>query len=430
MVFKQAAVASPHFLATEAGVEVLEQGGNAVDAVIATNLVLAVVCPHLCGAGGDLIGIVWADGGAHGLNSTGKLPAGAELPEDGKVPQHGIGSVTVPGAAAGWVALAEKFGTVPLAELAKPAIKLCREGFEPTPSLQRGLERSRELLSSDAEARRIFLGGGKITNPELADILEDLEAYYSGPVAKNAPLPFTPDDFASHEAEWVDPLRTTWEGLEVLEMPPNSRGHLVLKALDRMESLHELNDSDAEFHLRMIRAIGSATLEGDTVYLCAWDSSGMVVSINESNYMGWGSGVVVPGTGVHLHNRGAYFTPETYKGGNKPIHTLSPAMALEDGEPKMAFGTMGGEAQVQIHMQLLARAHLLGYGAQEAVAAPRWVKHGREGNLLAEEGLPDLEGATRIPLSDIAGHAHMIIRTAEGLDAGADPRADSLAAGF
>lgn len=155
----------------------------------------------------------------------------------------------------------------------------------------------------------------------------------------------------------------------------------------------------------------------------------MAVSLNESNYMGFGSGVVIPETGVHLHNRGAYFTPEAYKGGERPVHTLSPAMTLREGKPDLVFGTMGGEAQIQIHLQILARVYVLGMDPLQAVSAPRWVKHGEQ-NLMAEEGLPPLHDAVTTPFSDIAGHAHVIQFTAEGLAAASDPRCDGLAAGY
>lgn len=426
-VFPHAAVATPNYLASTAALEVLVGGGNAADAAVAANLVLAVVYPHLCGVGGDLFAMVFHEGKVSGLNSSGHLPKAAALPADGRVPVTGIGSVTVPGAPAGWLALLERFGSRPIGEIARPAIRLAREGFWPSPNLAAGIERSRTLLERDPEAKRIFLSKPPLTNPELAEIIEDLPSFYTGPVALNAPSPCSPEDFAGHRAEWVVPMHTAFAGVEVYEMPPNSRGHLALRALERMEPLDGLRDQDPEFHLRMIRAIDSATLAGDTIYLCVRDENGMAVSVNESNYMGFGSGVVVPGTGVHLHNRGAYLREQEYRGGARPVHTLSPAMALTDGVPKMIFGTMGGEAQIQIHLQLLARVLVLGQDPAEALAAPRWVKRG--GDLLAEEGLPDL-GAQVIPRSDLAGHAHMIVSTEAGLAAATDPRCDGLAVGY
>lgn len=428
-VFPHAALASPHYLASYAGLNVLMTGGNAADAAVATNLVLTVLCPHLCGVGGDLFAMVFVDGEIFGLNSSGRLPAESRLPEDGKVPVRGIGSATVPGAVAGWKALLDRFGTRTLKELAAPAIRYAREGVYRSPSLERGIERSRELLSADAEARRIFLAEGPLVQNELADTLEDLESFYTGPVARNAPPPFTPEDFSQHEAEWVEPMHTSFAGHEIYEMPPNSRGHLVLNAIQQLEPLEGFDENDVEFHRRLIEAIEAASnLRGDTVYLCVHDEAGMAVSLNESNYMGFGSGVVIPGTGVHLHNRGAYCGPDEYRGGEKPVHTLSPAMAVRDGKPSLVFGTMGGEAQIQIHMQLLARILVLGMDPADAVSAPRWVKHGGQA-LLAEAGLPDI-GAEPLQIPDVAGHAHVIKVTGEGLAAAADPRSDGAAAGY
>src|SRR5437899_8123520 len=199
--FPHCAVCSPLTLASAIGLDVLRTGGNAVDAAIATNLALAVAYPHMCGVGGDLLAMVWAEGALVGLNSSGRLPAAATLPAAG-VPERGIGSATVPGAPAGWRALAERFGTRPLRALAEPAIRLAREGVARAPGLARMTEWSRAVLASDAEAARIFLANEPLVQPDLARTLEDLERFYDGPVALRTP-PFTPADFAAHRTEWV-----------------------------------------------------------------------------------------------------------------------------------------------------------------------------------------------------------------------------------
>jgi gamma-glutamyltranspeptidase/glutathione hydrolase len=267
---------------------------------------------------------------------------------------------------------------------------------------------------------------------DLARSLAALEDFYRGPVARAAPPPFTPEDFAAHRAEWVTPLAARFAGADVYEMPPNSRGHLVLDALRRLEPLSGLGPDDPEFHLRLIRALHAATFGGDTIYLCVVDERGMAVSLNQSLYMAFGSGLVVPGTGVLLHNRGAYHSRATYRGGARPIHTLSPAMVLADGRPRLVFGTMGGEAQVQIHLQLLARILVAGEPPEAAVAAPRWTFDGT--SVLAEEGLPLPPSPAGLmlypmPVPDLAGHAHVILVDADGLDAACDPRADGTAVG-
>ncbi len=424
-VFPHAAVASPHYLASSAGLAVLASGGNAVDAAVAMNLVLAVVYPHMCGLGGDLFAMVWQDGDLAGLNSSGRLPAAARLQGDA-VPRTGIGAATVPGAVAGWLALLKRYGSRPLSELAQPAIRLAREGAPRAPGLAKITHLMRDLLQRDPEAARIFLAEGPLVQTDLARTLESLEEFYTGPVAQRAPSPFSPQDFATHRAEWVEPLRSPFAGLEVCEMPPNSRGHLALRAIERLEPLDGLQPDQPELHLRLIRAVESAVADGDTIYLCARDESGMAVSLNQSLYQAFGSGVVVPGTGVLLHNRAAYFKPHEYRGGERPIHTLAPAMALRDGRPRLIFGTMGGDSQVQIHLQLLARIVLAGQELGDAIASPRWVLRDR---LLAEPGLPEI-GAQPIPMPDLAGHAHAILVEEGYVAAAADPRSDGAALGY
>lgn len=423
-VFPSAAVASPHYLASAAGLTVLADGGNAVDAAIAMNLVLAVVYPHMCGLGGDLIAMVWEDGKLHGLNSTGRLPAGAQRHE--KVPARGIGSATVPGAVAGLRALHDKFASHGLDDLAKPAISYAKHGVPRAPGLRRITQLASPLLERNTETARIFLAADPLVQEDLAETLDHLDDFYER-VGQRAPDPFTEDDFKAHKAEWVEPLHTEWHGLQVCEMPPNSRGHLALEALDRLAPLDNLTPDDAEFHRKLIRAFEPAHGEGDTIYLCAVDRKGMAVSLNQSLFQAFGSGVTIPGTGVLLHNRGAYFKPHEYIAGQKPTHTLAPAMALHDGKPRLVFGTMGGEAQVQIHLQLLARLFVAGQELGEAIAAPRW--RSDEGGLLAEEGLPDL-GATPVAIPDQAGHAHAILVEDGHLVAAFDPRSDGAALGY
>jgi gamma-glutamyltranspeptidase/glutathione hydrolase len=427
--FVRHAVCSPLTLASRVGLEVLRDGGNAADAAIATNLALAVAYPHMCGVGGDLFAMVWVDGEIAGLNSSGALPAAAAL--EGSVPQRGIGSATVPGAPAGWTALAQRFGTRSVDDLAQPAIRLARDGVERSPGLARVTAWSEGLLRGDAEASRIFLADGPLRQPELAATLADLDGFYRGPVARAAPAPFTPADFAAHEATWVSPMHTPFAGTEVYEMPPNSRGHLVLEAIRRLEPIGGLAADDPELHARLIRALHAVEFGGDTIYLCVVDGAGMAVSLNQSLFMAFGSGVVVPGTGVLLHNRGAYHTAATYRPEARPVHTLSPAMALAHGRPRLVFGTMGGEAQVQIHLQLLARILVAGQTADEAVAAPRWTFD--RTTLLLEDGLalPAPPGMTvaRLAVPELAGHAHVIRILPDRLDAGCDPRSDGVAVG-
>ena len=305
------------------------------------------------------------------------------------------------------------------------------------------------LLEKDAEAKRTFLVDGPLIQPELADTIENIGEFYAQ-VGERAPAPFTAEDFTSHEAAWVEPRRTTWRGVDVCEMPPNSRGYLALAALDALEPLDSLTPTDAECHHRLIRALETTHADGahhpeghpeapmvapaaerpsgDTVYLCAVDEKGMAVSVNQSLKDAFGSGVMVPGTGVLLQNRAADFTPDTYlPGAAVPAHTLSPAMALEGGRPRLVFGTMGGPSQLQVHLQLLARIFVAGEDIAEAIAAPRWriTKRG----LIADPGLPDI-GQKPAPVPDLLGHAHAISVEDGVLAAASDPRSDGAALGY
>jgi len=428
--FPHAAIATPHYLASSAGLAVMASGGNAVDAAVAANLVLAVVYPHMCGLGGDLFAMVWDDGELAGLNSSGHLPKAAKLEGD-SVPRHGPAAATVPGAVAGWRALLDRYGSRSIGELSRPAARLAREGFPRSPGLTRVTAFMREALSNDAEAASIYLADGPLVQEKLAVTIEHIDEFYTGKVARNAPKPFTLDDFDAHEAEWVEPMRTTWAGHEICEMPPNSRGHLALRMLEALEPLDGLSPDDAEFHLRMIRAHDSVVAptggDGDTIYMCTRDENGMSVSLNQSLFEAFGSCTVIPDTGVLLHNRAAYFKAEEYGGGKRPTHTLSPAMALKDGKPSLIFGTMGGDAQVQVHLQLLARIIVARQDPQDAVNAPRWRVY-PEG-LRAETGLPDI-GAQPLHFPDLAGHAHVIQVRDGHLAAAFDPRSDGAALGY
>jgi gamma-glutamyltranspeptidase/glutathione hydrolase len=285
----------------------------------------------------------------------------------------------------------------------------------------------RPLLERDPEAARIYLGPDPLVQPELAATLEHLDDFENHG-GERAPEPFSAQDFHAQKAEWVEPRRLAWRGVEVCEMPPNSRGHLVLDALQRLEPLDGLTPGDAEWHQRLIRAHGPGGLANDTVYLCVRDEQGMAVSLSQSLKDPFGCGVAIPGTGVLLQNRAADFTPETYLPGAKvPEHTLAPAMVLRGGEPLLVIGTMGGPSQTQIHLQLLSRIFVAGEDIGDAIAAPRWRINPNA--LIADPGLPEI-GAQPAPVPDMLGHAHAILVEGHGLAAAADPRSDGAALGY
>jgi gamma-glutamyltranspeptidase / glutathione hydrolase len=521
--FERGAVASPHHLASEAGRAVLADGGNAVDAAVAANLVLAVVTPYYCGVGGDLLAIVW-DSGPTGVVSAGAAPAGATpeairaavedghgdaataLPGTDGMPALGALPVTVPGAAAGWFHLLERWGSRSFAELARPAVALARDGFVPSALAGDLLDAARRKLSGQPnwdETYGVMSAGESHVQADLAASLELLgregpAAMYGGALGERVVEVLAAHgstmglgDLAAHEVEEVAPLRTRYRGLEVLELPPPTQGVTAATALGVLEVLGEAPAFDESFvHLQVeaVRAALSdrrehladprwmttttdALLDGDrlreiaagidpqragswplgrpapggTAYLCAADADGLMVSLIQSNFMGFGSGVVAPGTGIGLHNRGAHFgldpdDVDAIAPGKRPLHTLIPALALRDGAPHLVFGTMGGDGQPQIHVQVLG--HLLdrGLDVQAAVAEPRWIVDVGDGSVRVEADLaPEaVEGLRRrghevreMPArTHGAGHAHALqVLPGGGYAGGTDPRAEGAVLG-
>ncbi|MFA9447030.1 gamma-glutamyltransferase family protein [Egicoccus sp. AB-alg6-2] len=521
--FPHGVVASPHHLASTAGARVLADGGNAVDAAVAANLVLAVVTPYFCGVGGDLLAIVW-DGEAHGTVSAGAAPAGAtpeairaavdaghgdpsvSMPGTGGMPMFGALPVTVPGAVAGWFDLLDRFGTRAFGDVTATAIELAEHGFLLSPHGARFPERARARFGDQPDWMANYgrmEAGRRFVQTDLAATLRTIaedgpSAFYTGRIAdaivevlQRGGSTMTADDLAAHRSRLVTPMSGRYRELEVLELPPPTQGVTALTALGILDRLGDRlpDDPAAAAHLQVeaIRAaladreehvadprtmtvdpaglIVPARLDamaaavdaeragawpparpaaGGTAYLCAADRDGLLVSLIQSNFVGFGSGVVVPGTGIGLHDRGAHFSlepgdPNVIGPGKQPLHTLIPAMALRDGAPEVVFGTMGGDAQAQIHTQLLG--HLVDGGAdpQDAVAAPRFVVEVADGSVAVEAdadpaiaaGLRE-RGHTVTDLearSHSAGHAHAIRLVAGGYEAGSDPRSEGGAIG-
>ncbi|MCU5773854.1 gamma-glutamyltransferase family protein [Erwiniaceae bacterium BAC15a-03b] len=449
------AVATSQPLAAQAGLRMLQQGGNAVDAAIATAMALTVVEPTGNGIGSDAFAIIWDGKQLHALNASGRAPAAWQhetFAHLQAMPEIGWDAVTVPGAVSAWVELAERFGSLPLTTLAQPAIEYARNGFPVSPLIgelwQRGYNKLRDqpgFSACFAPEGRPPRAGELFRNPDQADSLEKIaatngEAFYRGELAEkiaafarehNAAL--TLDDLKNHQANWVTMLSRPFAGGSVHELPPNGQGIATLIALGILEQwdigryqpdsvawLHlsieamklamvdleryVADEDHLEFaaehllsdeYLKTRAALIDPTQAGDftfgaptqsgTVYLSTADASGMMVSFIQSNFMGFGSGVVVPGTGISLQNRGAGFAtdkahPNVVAGGKRPFHTIIPAFALDgEGQPLMSFGLMGGTMQAQGHLQLALRIMLHKQNPQAAIDAPRWrIIAGRE----------------------------------------------------
>ena len=526
-------VVTPHPAATRAGTDALRAGGTAIDAAIAANAVLAVVYANACGLGGDAFALVWspAEGQLFGFNGSGRSPAGLTrelVHEHGhtEMPARGALPINVPGAVDAWAHLLERFGRRTLAEALLPAAEIAEAGYELTPITAGAIERSADLF--DDRARQVFLPGGRtlragdrLRQPLLAATLRRVatdgpDAYYRGPIGAEIARAvqasggvLSAEDLAAHAGAWVEPISTSYSGVEVATIPPNSQGITALIALNVLSALADrgwpglpaqaplsadavasservhaqveslkiawserdryVADPDrelcqpadllsrrhaAELAGRLDPAhaghFAQEATGGGTVYLCAADADGMMVSLIESNYMGFGSGVMGGETGIMLQNRGAYFHldpdhPNHLAPSSRTLHTLMPAILLRDGRPWMALGAMGGDGQPQTLVQLVNALVDDGLDPQQAVERPRFVLEvegagGPLGPIIIEaDGADDAlrQGLERRghrlllaePRTPLMGWAQVIRREPEGgYLGGADPRADSLAA--
>jgi gamma-glutamyltranspeptidase / glutathione hydrolase len=475
VISKGGIVASESPLASQAGVRILESGGNAVDAAIATNAMMGVVEPMMNGIGGDLFAIVY-DAKAnklYGLNASGWAPKSLTieyLRKQGlkEMPEKGINSVTVPGAVDGWAKLAEKFGRKKLSEDLSAAIATARGGF-PVPEITASYWAGAvDLLRSNEAAGKTYLPGdhspktGELfKNEDLAWSLQQIaehgrDAYYQGEIARKILAaerahngPMAEEDLSKFSAEWVEPISTTYREWAVYELPPNGQGLAALEMLNILENtplgqkgyefgspkaLHLMIEAKKLAYADLQRYIGdprgnnfsgdakavdgrgqklpvekllskewaaqraklideqkaNCNVKGgemsagnDTTYLSVVDRDGNMVSLIQSNYDSFGSGIVAPGTGFVLHNRGGLFvldpqSPNALAGRKRPLHTIIPAFAekkdAQKGDTRLAFGIMGGWNQSQAHAQFIVDLADYKMNIQAALEAPRFTK--------------------------------------------------------
>jgi gamma-glutamyltranspeptidase/glutathione hydrolase len=493
-------VCSIDHLASSAGISMLDRGGSAADAAIATNAVLTVTSPDMCGLGGDLFALVH-DGAVTALNASGRAGSGADaarLRAEGhrRMPlERDIRSVTVPGCVDGWLALHARYGRLPLSDLLEPAIRLARDGFPASPLLATTVPlAARQPGGGDFASVRG--PGDRVCRPGVARTLRAIgeggrDAFYLGEFGEGliemGGGEYTAGDLAGPHADWADPLRIRAFGHDIWSTPPNSQGYLLLMSLgildgldlpgspdhaawahllaetarvaghDRLAVLHEdagdlLTEAEITRRRALIDPAGRVRVRGlagagDTTYLCAVDGDGMGVSLIQSNASIFGSRLFEPRTGIGLHNRGIGFSlepghPAGYGPGRRPPHTLAPALITRPGGGlRSVVGTMGGDAQPQILLQVITRLLRYGQGPGQAIAAPRW-KLGLGGTgfgtwdspddtvIDVEEGAPWSNGLAALghpvsprPYDHEFGHAHLIDVGPDGMLAGAaDPR--------
>jgi gamma-glutamyltranspeptidase / glutathione hydrolase len=515
-------VATESPLASQAGVRILERGGNAVDAAIAANAMMGVVEPMMNGIGGDLFVLVY-DAKAnklHGLNASGWAPKGLTvefLHKQGlrDMPQRGINSITVPGMVDGWQKLADKFGRKKLGEDLAAAIRTAQDGF-PVPEWDAAYWAATvDLLRADEAAAKTYLPqdrapkvGEVFRNPDLAASLQQIanhgrEAFYKGEIAakildamKRHGGTMTATDLSDYSSEWVEPISTTYRDWTVYEMPPNGQGLAALEMLNIMETfplgekdwsfgsgkaLHAMIEAKKLAYTDLAKYIGDPRRQklpvstllsknwakerakqidprrancdakagelppgSETTYLSVVDRDGNMVSLIQSNYAAFGSGIVAPGTGFVLHNRGGLFTfdpasPNALAGRKRPLHTIIPAFA-QKGDTRMAFGIMGGWNQAQAHAQFIADLADFKMNIQAALEAPRFSKYTFTGcdlfmeNRFSQSARNELAAAGhKIELqgtfSGVVGGGQVVQRDfATGVNYGAsDPRKDGEA---
>jgi gamma-glutamyltranspeptidase / glutathione hydrolase len=471
----EAMVATSHPLATRAGLRALEHGGNAVDAALAAAATLTVAEPTDTGVGGDAFAIVW-DGALHGLNGSGRAPASL----DGEGPPDATGprSVTVPGAVRAWGDLASRFGRLGLDAAVAPAAGLAARGVACTARIADKWERA-ELAPWPAPSVCDRYRLAELARTLLRIAESGPDAVYEGEVAAAIASSswLSEDDLAAHRSEWVAPIGFDYRGIEVCELPPNGQGAAALLALALYDGLEPgmhsqieavklaLSDTEAVVHdgalpddffaterLASRRGLvdpGSAlepppydVPRGGTTYVAAVDGDGMAVSLIQSLFGSFGSGVVAPHTGVVLQNRAAGFDsrpghPNRLAPGRRPYHTIIPGMLLEEGRLLGPFGVMGGRMQPQGHFQVVVRLVDHGDDPQAALDAPRFrVGDGR--SVALEPGLRGDEDGLRRLGHDVTvatdphafGVGQVILRAGDALVGGSDGRGDGHAAGF
>jgi gamma-glutamyltranspeptidase / glutathione hydrolase len=475
-VAADAMVATSQPLATRAALRMLERGGNAVDAALAAAAVLCVTEPMSTGIGGDAFAVVWHDGHLHGLDAAGPAPRRAEpaMPVEPLGPR----SVTVPGAVAGWVALGERFGRLGLEAWLADAIDAAERGFAVgvrTATSWAAAAGPGALWPPTRVPPELMpppSPGALVRQPELAATLRAIArdgapGFYDGAVARAmcAASWLEADDLAAYRPAWVEPLSVGYRGYEVVELPPPTQGVAALEALALFEFLQPdlpeqvrcaaLALEDARVHVRdgadVSGLLDPEFLErrrtevplllgeppGGTVYLCAVDRDRMAVSFIQSLFARFGAGVVAPGTGVVLQNRGACFAIDgAVVPGRRPYHTIIPGLLLREGALVGPFGVMGGLIQAQAHLQLVSGLVDDGLDPQAALDRPRF--RVEDGTVRLEEGLWERAGELeqrgyRVVLDEDTfgfGGGQAIVVAGDALLGGSDPRKDGCAAGL
>ena len=447
-------VATSHPLATQIGIDILKKGGNAVDAAIAANAAIGLMEPTGNGIGGDLFAIIWIENNKklYGLNASGRSPKNLKLEyfkNNGfsKIPAYGPLPVSVPGCVDGWFEMHEKFGSLNMKQILKPAINYAENGFPVSELVSYYLGISAKNFGKYPNFNETYLINGFspkkgqiFKNKDLANTLKIISekgrsGFYEGKIAKimsdfiidqGGFLSY--EDLKNHKSDWIEPVSTNYRGYDVWELPPNGQGIAALQMLNLLEKFEiksmgfgsaeyihhfveakkiafadrakyyadmDFNDIPVDFLIskeyadrrrdeikptRAARSVKAGEIEnGDTIYLTVADKDGNMVSLIQSNYRGMGSGMVPPGLGFMLQDRGELFSLDedhynVYEPVKRPFHTIIPAFITKDNKPYISFGLMGGAMQPQGHAQIVINIIDFGMNLQEAGDAPR-IRH-------------------------------------------------------
>lgn len=477
-------VATSQPLAALAGLDILREGGNAIDAAICAAAVLNVIEPMSTGVGGDLFAIFYlsGEGKVLGLNASGRSGGAATLEEyrrklkdDATIPMYSPLAVTVPGTVDGWLSALARCGSMPLGRILAPAIQAAEEGFPVAPQTALTWQQSEQLLARQSESAKTWLTGrGKapqtgemFDNPRLAGVLRAVaeggrQAFYEGAIAEQIVAQLeaaggllTLKDLAGCKSDWVTPISASYRGYEILELPPNGQGIAALEALSILDgcdlggmgwtspdvthlqieamklALHDAREYVTDPACMKVntgallsenyiarrrstismnqaqKAPTAGSPAGDTVYICAMDAQGNVASLINSIFVPWGSGITVAGTGILMQNRGASFSLDPNHvnviAPNKwTRHTILPAMIMDRGKPRAAFGCVGGDMQPQGQVQFLCNLIDFGMNVQDAIDAPRWRYEGTGASVGLEVGLLSKNG------EDLARRGHQL----------------------
>ena len=447
-------VATSHPLATNVGIDILKNGGNAIDAAIAANAAIGLMEPTGNGIGGDLFAIIWIekDKKLYGLNASGRSPKNLTLDyfknnNFSEIPAYGPLPVSVPGCVDGWFEMHEKFGSTPMQDLLQPAIEYADNGFPVTELVSYYMKKASKIFDMYPNFKETYYINGTtpkkgqiFQNKDLANTLSVIakkgrKGFYEGEIAK-AISDFVIEqggflsynDLKNHKSEWIDPVSTSYRGFDIWELPPNGQGIAALQILNLLEAydiksmgfgsaeyIHhfteakkiafadrakyyadmdfnkipvdyliskeysELRRTEINSNKAALKVSAGEIENGDTIYLTTADKDGNMVSLIQSNYRGMGSGMVPPGLGFMLQDRGELFSLEeghfnVYEPEKRPFHTIIPAFITKENKPYVSFGLMGGAMQPQGHAQIVINLIDFGMNLQEAGDAPR-IRH-------------------------------------------------------